>query len=207
MTNYVAESSDVGMLDLLRKSRPLGVSELAQAMGVTATAVRQRLVRLMDQGLVDRQQLSPAGRGRPGHRYQLTEKGRRQTGANFADLSLALWQEIRAIQDPEVRRGLLGRVAKTLATMYTPHVQGETTAERMKSITRIFADRDVPLDVEDSGKLPVLTALACPYPQLAEQDRGICALERMMLSELVGDGLTLSSCRLDGDSCCKFEVN
>jgi predicted ArsR family transcriptional regulator len=162
---------------------------------------------MMGQGLVDRQQLSPVGRGRPGHRYQLTEKGRRQTGANFADLSVALWQEIRAIQDPEVRRGLLGRVAKTLATMYTPQVQGQTTAERMRSVSRLFADRDVPLDVEESGKLPVLTALACPYPQLAEQDRGICALERMMLSELVGDGLTLSSCRLDGDACCRFTAN
>src|SRR5262245_54221412 len=144
MTNYVAESSDVGILDLLRKAGPLGVSELAGAMGVTATAVRQRLVRMMSQGLVDRQTLAPVGRGRPGHRYQLTEMGRRQTGANFADLSMALWQEIRAIKDPEVRRGLLGRVAKTLAVMYTPQIQGETTAERMKSVSRIFGDRDVP---------------------------------------------------------------
>jgi hypothetical protein len=27
---------------------------------------------------------------------------------------------------------------------------------------------------DDSGGLPVLTAYACPYPELAEQDRGIC---------------------------------
>jgi DeoR family suf operon transcriptional repressor len=207
MTHSVTESSDVGILDLLRKVGPLGISELATAMGVTATAVRQRLSRMMAQGLVDRQLLSPSGRGRPSHRYELTEKGRRQTGANFADLSLALWQEIRAIQDPEVRRGLLTRVAKTLATMYRPQIHGSSMVERMQSVSRLFADRDVPLDVEDSGSLPVLTALACPYPQLAEQDRGICALERLMFSELVGDGLKLSSCRLDGDACCRFTSN
>lgn len=207
MPNYIAESSDVGILDLLRKTGPLGVSELAKAMGVTATAVRQRLVRLMSQGLVDRDVLAPGGRGRPSHRYLLTDKGRRQTGANFADLSLALWKEIRAIEDPEVRRGLLGRVAKTLATMYTGQIQGVTTAERMRSVSRLFAERDVPFDVDDSGALPVLTAQACPYPELAEQDRGICALEKMMFAELVGDGLKLSRCRLDGESCCKFEAN
>ena len=44
------ESSDIGILDLLRKAGPLGVTELAGAMRVTATAVRQRLARLMARG-------------------------------------------------------------------------------------------------------------------------------------------------------------
>lgn len=204
--DQVAESSDVGILDLLRKVGPLGVSELSRATQVTSTAVRQRLVRLMAQGLIDRQ-LSRARRGRPSHRYELTEKGRRQTGANFVDLAMALWKEIRAIEDPEVRRGLLQRIAKTMAAMYGDQVTGSTTVERMRSVSRLFAERDVPFDVEDSGALPVLTALACPYPQLAEQDRGICALERMMFAEMVGSGLKLTNCRLDGDACCRFESN
>jgi predicted ArsR family transcriptional regulator len=168
--------------------------------------VRQRLVRLMAQGLILRQ-LARAPRGRPSHRYELTEKGRRQTGANFVDLALALWKEVRAIEDTEVRRGLLQRIAKTMAAMYGDQVSGLTTADRMRSVSQLFAQRDVPFDVEDSGALPVLTALACPYPQLAEQDRGICALERMLFSELVGSGLRLTNCRLDGDACCRFESN
>lgn len=206
MMDQVTESSDIGILDLLRKVGPLGVAELATATQVTATAVRQRLVRLMAQGLVDRE-LARAGRGRPSHRYGLTDKGRRQTGANFVDLALALWKEIRAIEDPEVRRGLLQRIAKTMASMYGEQVSGTTTAERMQSVSQVFVQRNVPFEVDESGPLPVLTAVACPYPELAEQDRGICALERMMFSELVGDGLRLADCRLDGESCCRFEVN
>src|SRR5262249_52498787 len=145
------------------------VADLPEAMQVTATAVRQRLVRLMGQGLIDRD-IARAGRGRPSHRYKLTDKGRRQTGANFVDLAMALWQEIRAIEDPEVRRGLLQRVAKTMAGMYGAHVTADTTAERMRQISAVFAERHVPFEVEESGALPVLTALACPYPELAEQD-------------------------------------
>ena len=202
--SQLAESSDVGIVDLLRKSGPLGVLELTKATGVTPTAVRQRLVRLMGAGLVDRV-VSRAARGRPSHRYALTEKGRRQAGGNFADLAIALWREVRAVEDAEVRKGLLQRIAKTMAAMYSPHVAGATTAERMRSVSRIFAERNVPFAVDESGSLPVLTAEACPYPELAEQDRGICALERMMFSELVGDRLKLSDCRLDGDDCCRFE--
>ncbi len=203
---HATESSDIGILDLLRKAGPLGVSELSQATQVTPTAVRQRLVRMMAQGLIGRE-LARAGRGRPSHRYGLTDKGRRQTGANFVDLALALWNEIRAIEDAEVRRGLLQRVAKRMADAYGDQITGSTTAERMQSVSRLFAERNVPFDVDDSGALPVLTALACPYPELAEQDRGICALERMMFSEMVGDRLRLAECRLDGDECCRFAAN
>jgi predicted ArsR family transcriptional regulator len=204
--DYVTESSDVGILDLLRKTGPLGVAQLATATQVTATAVRQRLVRMMAQGLVDRE-LARAGRGRPSHRYRLTDKGRRQTGANFVDLAMALWQEVRAIEDPEVRRGLLQRIAKTMAKMYGEQITGSTTAERMHSVSRVFNERNVPFEVDESGSLPVLTALACPYPELAEQDRGICALEKMMFAELVGSGLRLADCRLDGEECCRFVSN
>jgi DeoR family transcriptional regulator, suf operon transcriptional repressor len=42
---------------------------------------------------------------------------------------------------------------------------------------------------------------------LAEQDRGICGVERMLFSELLGENIRLSECRLDGASCCRFETN
>ncbi len=200
----VIETSDRALLDLVR-DEPLGISELVAAMGVTATAVRQRLARLMGQGLIERRELR-ASRGRPSHQYQLTERGQRQMGSNFADLALALWDEIRKIREPEVRNGLMGRVAQTLATKYAPQIHGVTAAERMTSIARLLADRDVPFNVTTVDSLPVLTAQACPYPQLAQQDRGICSVEKMLFSQLVGENVRLSDCRLDGATCCTFEV-
>lgn len=204
--NSASETSDVAILDLLRRAGALNVSKLALATGVTATAVRQRLNRLMGQGLIERE-TARAGRGRPSHRYSLTDKGRRQTGANFADLALALWRDIRAIQDPQVRRGLYQRVARHLAALYEGRVTGTTPRERMQDVAEIFRERNVPFRVDEANRLPVLTALACPYPQLADEDRGVCAMERMLMQELVGQDVRLAECRLDGDSCCRFETN
>ncbi len=206
------QTSDSGVLDLLRSREALSVSELMSAMGVTATAVRQRLVRLMAQGYVERS-TSKAHRGRPGHRYSLTDKGRRQTGSNFPDLTLALWQEVRQIKDPQIRVGLLKRLAKTLAAMYGGRMAGRNTHERMSGVTELMRERNVPFSLQrqavanGQSALPVLTAEACPYPELAERDRGICAVEKMLFSELVGENLRLSECRLDGASCCRFETN
>ncbi|MCA9267342.1 MAG: MarR family transcriptional regulator, partial [Planctomycetales bacterium] len=106
-------SSDATLLDLLRRRDGMTVHELAELMGVTATAVRQRLNRLLGQRLVERK-IHRVGRGRPSHQYSLSDAGRRKSGANFADLAIALWQEIRQIEDPEVRRGLLTRIARRL---------------------------------------------------------------------------------------------
>jgi len=214
-------SSDVAILDLLRKRPTMSVTEMADCLEVTATAVRQRLTRLMAQGYVERS-TEKAGRGRPSHRYALTPKGRRKTGSNFADLAVALWQEIRQIKDPEVRRGLFQRLAKRLAEMYADRIEGDTTEERMRSLARLLGERNVPFSVDAEGerhgqsghgrgeadeRLPVLTALACPYPELAEQDRTICAMEKLLFAELLDRDLRLTNCRLDGGSCCTFEVN
>jgi DeoR family transcriptional regulator, suf operon transcriptional repressor len=212
MANLTA-TSDSGLLDLLRQRGPLSIAALAAATKVTPTAVRQRLSRLMGQGLIVRES-TRAGRGRPSHRYSITAAGQRKAGTNFADLAVVLWDEIRAVKDAEVRRGLFQRLAGKLAGLYQRQIDGTTPEERMQSVADLFSERNVPLLVEKSAdatnsasNLPVLTALACPYPVLAEQDRGICAMERMLFSELIGTDVRLSECRLDGDHCCRFSMS
>jgi predicted ArsR family transcriptional regulator len=201
-------SSDSVVLDLLRQRDAMTVLQLARELQVTATAVRQRLTRLMAQGLIERRVVK-SPRGRPGHNYTLTEAGRRKTGDNFHDLATALWDELRAVADPEVRRGLLQRVAHRMASGYAKQVDGETLDERMESLAEVYRQRDIPFQVErktvSDMTLPVLKAVACPYPDLAEKDRSVCAMERLMFAELLESNVRLSQCRLDGGACCTFE--
>lgn len=198
--------TDLVVLDLLRKTPSLTTAEMAVAMEVTATAVRQRLNRLMGQGYVERI-AAKAGRGRPTHKYRLTTKGERKTGANYADLAMALWDEIRSIEDPEVKQGLISRLAKRLVEMYASQIHGEDAHERIHDLMALFIGRQIPLEYEEDNEgKPVLNVLACPYPDLAEQDRAVCALEKAMFAELVGQNMKLSHCRLDGESCCTYEL-
>lgn len=200
------ETSDSQLLDLLRRSGGMSVAELADATDVTATAVRQRLTRLMGQGLVERS-VSRSGRGRPSHTYTATDKARRRAGSNFTDLVLVLWEEVRAIDDPEVRRGLLKRLADRMVELYRDRVDGDALAERMESLKDLFDERDVGLEIDETDDGTVLRVLDCPYTELAEQDRGICAVEKMLFSELLDDNVRLAECRLDGYACCQFESN
>lgn len=206
----MTDESDLPLLNHLRRRKAVSVGELIDLLGVTATAVRQRLNRLMADGLIERELYRPEGvdqaaRGRPSYRYRLTEQGLRESGDNYDDLVQAMWEEIRAIPDPEVRVGLIKRLATKLADRYAGQVSGESLAQRMRELMQLMGEREVPLDVDESGDLPVLTMLACPYPVLAEKDRSVCAMEKVMLTEVLGQGVKLSECRLDGDACCSFQ--
>jgi len=197
------ETSDKAVLDFLRRQGAVTIGALMAELGVTATAVRQRLQRLMADGKVQRQ-AEHKGRGRPNHRYSLTEKGERAAGTNFADMASVLWEEIKSVEDPAIRRGLLKRIAGRLSERYRKEVGGETLNERMTALAGLMGEREIPFQVEQQGGLPVLSALACPYPELAKRDRGVCTMEKMMLSEILGENVRLSECRLDGATCCTF---
>jgi predicted ArsR family transcriptional regulator len=198
-------STDPEFLDLLRTTGPLSVAELADAMEVTPTAVRQRLTRLMSREIIQREALRN-GRGRPKHRYWLTDKGMRMTGSNFTDLSMVLWKEVRGLEDPDLRRDMLRRIAQALANGYANQIQGDTPAERLHSVAEILAQRRIPSTVDDSSANPSITAHACPYQALAEQDHSVCTMERMMISEMVGQDVKLTQCRQEGDEQCRFQV-
>lgn len=201
-------TGDREIIEFVRREGAVSIADLVGFTGVTATAVRQRLTRLMERGLLVREP-KKAARGRPTHRYSLSPAGVRSSGTNYEDLAGVLWSEIRAVEDPDVRYGLLKRIVTQLADQYRNRIKGESSEERMESLAALMGERNVPFEVTrtEGSQLPVLTALACPYPSLAEQDRMVCSMEKLLFSDILGEGLRLSSCRLDGATHCTFDMS
>jgi len=197
--------SDTDLLDLLRVTGPMRVTDMADTMKVTPTAVRQRLTRMMTQGLIQRETIR-SGRGRPRHHYCLSEKGLRLTGSNFTDLALTLWREFHSVPNGDHRRATLKRIASSLAAQYTGQIEGNTPTERMQSLTKLLAQRRIPATVAENDSQSTLTEHACPYPSLAEQDHGVCAMEQMLFSELLGQEVEITQCRLKGACDCRFQL-
>jgi predicted transcriptional regulator len=179
--------SDQAIMAHMRTQSGTSILDLAEKLSVTDTAVRQRLNRLMDRGLVERYAVRE-GRGRPKHVYRLTEAGVRASGANLDDLAVALWQELISLDDHELRERLLRRVVDRLAARYAAEVYGATPEQRLRSVVEIFNRRGIPFAFERvtrgvpvgvpggvPGGQPVdgpgsgetvgrLVVLGCPYP-------------------------------------------
>ena len=91
---------------------------MAGRLGVTPTAVRNRLTRLVGSGMVERR-AEHGGRGRPRHTYQASVEAHKRLGQNYADLAVVLWDEMmRTVEDRKLRRLLFGRITDRLAELY-----------------------------------------------------------------------------------------
>lgn len=204
----MSESSDRELLDLIRRHGPLTVIEMAEQLGVTGTAVRNRLARLLATGLVERK-AEHVGRGRPRHRYQASIEAHKRLGQNYADLAVALWEEVMgSVADRKLRRVLFTRLTDRLAEIYRTRLTGEGWEGRLVQLSNLLHDRGVEAEVarDGAGLAVILRQHSCPYYELAEADRAICTLERQMFEKILGRGLRLSQCRLDGDRSCDFQA-
>lgn len=203
------DSTDRPLLDLIRRRGPLTIVEMAAAMGVTATAIRVRLNRLVGSGMVERR-AEHGSRGRPKHTYRASVEAHKRLGQNYADLAVVLWEEMmQTVEDPKLRRHLFGRITNRLAEMYRSQLTGEGWEGRLIQLGSILHGRGIEAEVvrRDGDESPVLRQHSCPYFELAEVDPAVCAMERKMFEKVVGRGLRLSQCRLDGQSrSCDFEA-
>ncbi len=199
-------TADADVLNLLDDSGPLAISDIVQQFAVTRTAVHERLLRLMGEGLVNRE-LVRGGRGRPSYRYGLSRKARKLAGNNFADLAGVLWQQVLGIEDSRNRQRVVSRMAAALKALYADAIYGTTLKARMESLRDLFEKRRIRCDVDTRGGVPTFTLGDCPYLDLAEVDCTVCEMETMLFSQLLGDEVVLSQCRLDGHTCCEFGPN
>lgn len=203
------EHTDEQFLLSLQRLGAVTVQDLCGTSGVTATAVRMRLVRLQSLGFIDRQTIR-AGRGRPHHTYQITEQGRRQLGNNYSELARLLWSELQTIDELDVRQRVTGRIRDAMVRQYGADVRGELLSDRFSQLGAALSERGFSVEVGLEGSLPILRETHCPYHDLAQQNSGICELEQQVFEQVLGVPLKLSSCCRDGHHCCEFhpaEVN
>jgi DeoR family transcriptional regulator, suf operon transcriptional repressor len=205
----VIERSDRHLLEALRNGKQMTVEQLGEALAVTATAVRQRLERLIAAGAVTRQELRQ-GRGRPSYQYTLTDAGAELLGHNLADLARVMWSEIARIADRETRTQLLNRIGERMSEMYAAEVVGETNEERLQSLAECLRSREIGARVEQvAGQaLPVLKITGCPYPGLSgPTHHEICEMEQSMFAGLLGHPIRLADCRChSAEGVCTFEL-
>jgi predicted ArsR family transcriptional regulator len=204
MVKATLDSNDRQFLDRLHRLEAGTVQEICAEIGVTATAVRQRLNRLQGLGFVTRETVR-CGRGRPHHAYRITDAGMRELGDNYADLAMILWSEVRNIEPIEVRSRVLESVQAAFVDRYSRLVQGKSLHDRFDQLRAALVERGFDVEVDNSGPLPILRENNCPFLEMASHDPAICEMEREVFQRVLGVDVELTQCCLDGSHCCEFQ--
>jgi predicted ArsR family transcriptional regulator len=200
------ESPAWQIVEYLKRNGAATIKELEDLLGVTTTAVRQHLSVLQADGYVVRRRVH-SGVGRPHHTYTVTAKTHELFACHCDDLALTLLEEVFALEGRERAALLLDRVGSRLARRYADSVRSEVLQERVEQLAEALDRRGVLTDVvvEDDQTF-VLRTYNCPYHDLAQEHRDICAMDEELMRKVLGSDVNLSTCMLDGHHGCAFLV-
>lgn len=199
------DRSDQDFLEQLHRMCGGSVQEICDLIGVTATAVRQRLTRLEARGLVVREAVK-AGRGRPRHVYRVSDAGLRQLGENYRDLALVLWRTLHQIEDESVRTSMMVSIRDEFVRRYGRVAPEGKLNDRVQQLQEELVNQGYDFEVDHGGELPVLRETSCPYQDLASTDTSICEMETDVFRRILNADVSLSQCCLDGHPHCEFLI-
>ena len=200
------DTRDREILEYLHQSAGVDVQSLCELLGVTRTAVRQRISRLESAGLIV-SDLQGQSRGRPRNIYRVTAEGLHALGENYRQLAVVLWEAITGFEDEDVRIRLLARVRDVLAERFRRQLGScENLDDRLDLLASEMKSSGFNVESDHQGGLRILRETSCPFPLLAEVDDAICQVERQVLEQVLGAPVEVRSRCRDGRGCCEFQV-
>lgn len=193
------------VLMLLQRKGAVTVKELEDAMGVTATAVRQQLNVLLAEDFIE-QRAENIGRGRPKHIYSLTAKGRALFPHQYDEFTNSLLREILLVEGPGKVEELLGRMSRRMAEQYSQQIAARLPEERAQALIELLNAKGIMAEIQFVPDGIVFREYTCPYYELAREHRAICDMEQDMIGQVINQPVELVACTLDGHHGCHFKI-
>lgn len=204
--------SDDRLLTRIKTLAPVTAADLAAALGVTAQAVREKLARLVDDGLVtfeDRVE----GVGRPRRFWRLTAAGHAHFPDGHARLAVDLIGGIRAmLGDAGIDQLIAGReAAQRRSYAAALAAAGDDGPARLQALAVMRSTEGYMAEVTADPDTPggfVLTEHHCPICAAATICQGFCRSELALFREALGPDATVERIahQPSGDARCAYRV-
>ncbi|MBX3694389.1 MAG: HTH domain-containing protein [Steroidobacteraceae bacterium] len=190
---------------LLRNKAGATVDQLAQALGVTRTAVRQHLAALTRDGLVAPGAERVTG-GRPVRLHVLTEAGREVFPRRYSWFARLLVEAIAREHGASGLRTRLGRIAATVvAQLPEPVRAGASGHDKVEDLSTLMDQLGYDArKVRDVGGVPTIEADNCVFHALAMQNPAVCQFDLALMSSYTGNKVELHECMAKGGQVCRF---
>ena len=197
------------IVDHLKRAGTVTTASLAQALGVTAQAVRGPLAELEQRGLVVAETLSTGARGRPPVQWSLTPLAIDLFPDRHADLTVELLDALRAaLGEDGMDRVLAARDREQLAALRTAMAEATEPAARAEILAAHRSAQGYMAEVTADGDDLLLTEHHCPICAAATVCQGLCRNELRLFQDALGDSVDVerTSHLLGGDERCVYRI-
>jgi predicted ArsR family transcriptional regulator len=190
---------------LLRHKTGSSIDELAQACGVTRTAVRQHLALLMRDRLVAQAGARPSG-GRPQQLFVLTPEGKESFPRRYSWFAQLLIEAMGQEHGAAGLRLRLARIASAVVAQLKQRTPGLASRRRKIEMLSEVMD-ELGYDARagrSAGGAPTIEADNCVFHELAMKNPAVCQFDLALLSGFSGSKVELTECMARGGHVCRF---
>lgn len=174
------------ILLLLKQRGEARASELAEALGVTVSGIRQHLAGLTDAGLCRHREVRD-GPGRPKHLYSVTQKAEDLFPRSYGDLTREVLDTV-ADEDPELVERIFERRRRRRASEAAVRMAGRDFPGRVAELARILDEDGYLADFEALGDGTFrITEHNCAIFAVARHYGGLCTAEISFLRDALPD--------------------
>lgn len=193
------------LLDALLENKQDGLTldQLASHLGVSRNAVRQHVTALERDGLVSAKGMRPGTR-RPSRTYGLTDSGAEEFPRRYDLLALSLLEALHQTVGDEVTEEVLGTLVDRVASRWLPGLVGLEPGARTAEVVRIMNRLGYHAHGANTDRPGAIEAVNCVYHRVARETRAVCRFDERLLSRLLGETVTLTSCMAEGEGSCVF---
>jgi DeoR family suf operon transcriptional repressor len=180
------------MVALLQQAPEVTIEELAQALDMAAATVRRHLDILQRDRLVSYRVVRHKP-GRPQHAYFLTDEGHEALPKRYQNLLNWILQSLvsdgagvsPSSQGHDVEL-LLVDIANRIAEPYRERYQGRPIPDRVAVLQELLEAEQFAPSVEEGDGMVKTHLLNCPYRVIAMENPVVCALDRQLISLVLG---------------------
>ena len=190
----------------LRRRGEAGADELARALGITVSAVRQHVAVLQGDGLVHHRE-QRAGPGRPQHRYHLTAAAEPLFPKTYGPLTTELLSYVED-ESPEMLNRIFERRRLVRIEQARARLDGLAAAEQVGELTRILDEDGYLADAErmPDGSWRIVEH-NCAILEVAERYGQACGAELAFIRTVLPAAVVERTDHLlSGAHVCAYEV-
>ncbi len=194
------------ILNVLRRRGPLGVTELAEATGVTPVSIRHHLSSLQAEGLVASQDVHSSV-GRPKLHYSLTQTAVERFPTKYLRFTDRLLDEMKTALPAPVIEKLFSAMAQDIASGHANKLEGKPLDEKLTTLVAVLGEEGFMAEWNKVGELYELTEYNCPYFVIGQRHPEVCAIDQIVIQQVLNADVEKTTCVLDGADRCVFVIS
>jgi predicted ArsR family transcriptional regulator len=196
------------LLRHLKREGSLSIDEAMDRLGMARTTVREHLIHLKEQGLVERS-ADRQGRGRPRHRYRMTA----EANGLFPSRDDELMGRLLGFLEEEGEGGLVEAFFRTYWSERTQRAKDRLPAgdvpftKRLEAVADLLSDEGFMPEVEHAEGAVTLRECNCPFSESVGRTRIPCVLEKQFFEDVLGRGVRRATHMPEGAPACTYDLD